>query len=168
MMPSRSSAIGACLIAGSRVSLSNVTATCSPSGGTRLLGAFLPHRLTDGGYLAVAIACRWLSSLTYVFCAGGGDDNHPYLMEGFDKRADNIRLAALTMSQIHELLDMDKPEPLHWEPPVPFHALRWEGFQATEPFDAVFLARSPEFTPEAADEVFDAIRETFIDEATFG
>jgi hypothetical protein len=40
----------------------------------------------------------------------------------------------------------------------------WQQFQATEPFDVICLARSPAFTPEAADVIYDAIRRGFVDE----
>jgi hypothetical protein len=37
-------------------------------------------------------------------------------------------------------------------------------FRATEPFDVICLVRSPGFTPEAADAIYDEIRGRFIDE----
>ena len=37
-------------------------------------------------------------------------------------------------------------------------------YEATEPFDLICLARSPSYTPEAADAVYDEIRSRFIDE----
>ena len=40
----------------------------------------------------------------------------------------------------------------------------WHEYQATEPFDLICLARSPSFTPAAADAVYDEIRSRFIDE----
>jgi hypothetical protein len=47
---------------------------------------------------------------------------------------------------------------------VPFKAIPWRQYTASEPFDLVCLARSPEYTPATCDELFDAIRERFIDE----
>ena len=50
------------------------------------------------------------------------------------------------------------------EPRVPFRHMGWPQFTAPAPFDLICLARSPEYTPETCDELFDAIRERFIDE----
>lgn len=36
-----------------------------------------PGGLGDGNYLAFAIACRWISTIDYVFPPGGGDDVLP-------------------------------------------------------------------------------------------
>jgi hypothetical protein len=122
--------------------------------------------LNSGNYLAFAAACRWLSSLTYVYNSGGGCDVMPYVMEGFDSRADCLHLAALSKSHIETLNGGGRPAPVDsGEPRVPFKMLRWDtGYQAERPFDALCLARSQEFTPKAADSLFDAIRERFIDE----
>ncbi len=49
---------------------------------------------------------------------------------------------------------------------MPFKMLRWDtGFSAELPFHAISLARSPEFTPKAADPLFEEIRTRYIDEA---
>ncbi len=124
-----------------------------------------PTYLNGGNYLAFAAACRWLASLTYVYNSGGGSDVMPYVMEGFDPRADHLRLAALSNSHIEILNGADRPAVESGEPRVPFKMLRWDtGYQGEEPFEVVCLARSPAFKPPAADGLFDAIRETFIDE----
>lgn len=48
--------------------------------------------------------------------------------------------------------------------PVPFTVNTWREFHASKPFDIVCLTRSPQYTPAAADPIFDAIRERFINE----
>jgi hypothetical protein len=58
----------------------------------------------------------------------------------------------------------DRLRPLALEPPVPFDWLLWHEYEATEPFDLICLARSPSFTPAAADALYDEIRSRFIDE----
>lgn len=94
----------------------------------------------------------------------------PYVMEDFDPRADCLHLAALSKSHIDILNGGGRPAPVgSGEPRVPFKTLRRDtGYQAEERFDVVCLARSPEFTPPAADSLFDAIRESFIDEQAWG
>lgn len=118
----------------------------------------------DGDYLAFAIGCRWVHDLVYVYNEGGGSDVHPYLWEDFDRFGGSVRLAALTRSDIGTLLNGSRPAVSYREPAVPIAATRWESFEAAEAFDLVSLARSPAFTPEEADPVFDAIRTAFIDE----
>jgi hypothetical protein len=54
-----------------------------------------------------------------------------------------------------------------FEPKVPFGWVSWAEFGAGEPYDVVCLARSPSFTPPASDELFDEIRDRFIDETAF-
>jgi hypothetical protein len=126
--------------------------------------------LGDGNYLAFAIACRWLSGLDYVYNRDDADgygpgDLMPYHMEGKRRDADHIQLAAMTRSQIDNIFHAERFEPTRLEPLVPFRALGWPQFTAAEPFDLVCLARSPEYTPATCDEIFEAIRGRFIDEA---
>lgn len=47
---------------------------------------------------------------------------------------------------------------------MPFRRLRWDMFSTEVPYDAVYLCRSPGFTPASCDPIFDLIRERFIDE----
>ena len=121
--------------------------------------------LGDGNYLAFAIACRWLSELVYVFNdGGGGEDALLYVLEGFDPQARNIQLAAVRSRQelSENLLTPRNLKIEHFEPSVPFTTIGWRDFNADQPFDFVCLARSPEFTPPEADEIFEEIRRRFI------
>lgn len=132
--------------------------------------------LGESNYLAFAIACRWVSDLAYVFNEGGGSDVFPYYREGFDRDATGVQLVALTPAE-WEFLKQIYPEQRQaelqrfresvadrLEPLVPVKELPWKKFRAEAPFDAVFLARSPAYTPLAADLIYDEIRRRFIDE----
>lgn len=127
--------------------------------------------LADGNWLIYAIACRWLSRLTYVLNTKEGPpgDIMAYVMEGFASQAANIQLAAMNRRGIEKLwsLSHPPPEPQLLEPKVPFSWVPWPEFRATEPFDVVCLARSPGFTPPESDALFDEIRERFIDETAW-
>lgn len=125
--------------------------------------------LDDGNFLAFAAACRWLSELTYVYNhEGGGSDLLTYIMDGFDAKASHIRLPHLTRADIDQLLYCrDRPQPERFEPRVPFAAVAGPQFRAADQFDVICLCRSPGFTPAAADAIFDAIREQFIDETAY-
>lgn len=121
-----------------------------------------PGGLNDTNQLAFAIACRWISDLTYVYCDGGGSDELAAVMQGFDVRADHIQLARLTRGELDRLVHRRPPAGVDVEPPVPYRSLHWESFTADAPYDLVCLTRSPPYSPPTADPLFDAIHATFI------
>jgi UPF0489 domain len=123
--------------------------------------------LGDGNYLAFAIANRWIAELDYVYASGGGDDALPYLIDGYKTSGDYIQLPSLDRALHERLMAGGHPELPRSEPPVPYRQVRWEAFTNGEGFDAIYLARSPEFTPPTVDAVFDAIRDAFIDQAAW-
>jgi UPF0489 domain len=131
----------------------------------------LAEAMTDGSYLAFAVAARWIADLTYVYCPGGGSDIHPYLLENGDQlRGGTIQLPYLTREQLRWLNERpfarvpNLPVECLEEPGVPLTISKASEFCAPEPFDFIFLARSPAFTPSEADPIFNAIKERFIDE----
>jgi hypothetical protein len=128
-----------------------------------------PTRLADGNWLAFAIACRWISTMTYVFNEGGGKDLLHLHMQDFDHAASNIELKAVRPEELKRVMfsPASRPEIDSREPLVPFAQIPWRSFSTNEPFDAICLAQSPPFTPAASDEVFDLIKDQFIDEAPF-
>jgi hypothetical protein len=139
-----------------------------------------PGGLDDGNWLAFAIACRWVGDLVYVLnTSGPPGDLFPYYMEGylsgadrelgFAGRAKSIELAAMDEQEVKRLHAIGG-EPLRvqrFEPKVPFRWVPSTEFSASAPFDLVCLARSPGFTPVESDELFEEIRERFIDETAF-
>jgi UPF0489 domain len=134
--------------------------------------------LGEGNYLAFAIACRWISELVYVMGGRHQDDiergdeltGRPTdvlvaLMPDFDLDAPAIQLPKLDPDDLQEHIgDWDRLQPLTWEPEVPFSYLYGPDFHASEPFDLIYLARSPTYTPPTADPVYEAIRSRFINE----
>jgi hypothetical protein len=120
--------------------------------------------LTDGNFLLFAIACRWIGDLVYVFGDGGGGDELPYVMQGFARGADHVQLAAMEGEQVDRLLRPSlKPTVAHLEPAVPYRSTPWRRFDADGAYDLVCLTRSPPYTPAAADQLFSAIRDTYIE-----
>lgn len=128
------------------------------------------HALTDGNWLMFALACGWLSNLTYVTnsCAEASDGPRPcdlmnVLMQDFDMRANHLQVVG-TREKFWQS-GRSRPQVIDQrDPPVPFATSAWRDYQASDPFDIVCLARSPEYTPAEADLIFDAIVERFIDE----
>lgn len=131
------------------------------------------YALTDGNWLMFALACGWLSNLTYVTnsCAEPSDGRRPgdlmgFLMQDFDIRADHLQVVGTREESW--IGRWGHPKVIdHRDPPVPFTTNVWREYQASEPFDIVCLTRSPEYTPAEADPISDAIAERFIDEAAF-
>lgn len=128
--------------------------------------------LSDGNYLAFAIANGWVSELVYVYCDGGenGQDVPRTLMENFDQSAANIELKAMHLEQFRKvpMSSIERPDVAHREPLVPLRRVPAHSFQAEEAFNLIFLARSPNYTPVASDVLYDIIRERFIDESKLG
>jgi hypothetical protein len=85
-------------------------------------------------------------------------------MKNFRVDADHLQLAALTGEQLQDYAFGRRMEPAHLEPSVPFQALPWPQYMAPAPFDLICLARSPEYTPATFDEIFQAIRDRFVNE----
>jgi hypothetical protein len=126
--------------------------------------------LTDGNWLMFALACGWISNLTYVTnsCSETSDGCRPndlmsLLMQDFDMQADHLQVVGTRdMSWVGR---WGHPKVIdRCDPPVPFTTNVWREYQASEPFDIVCLTRSPQYTPAEADAIFDAIAERFIDE----
>jgi len=102
-----------------------------------------------------------------VYGAGGGNDQLPMVMQGFDQRADHVQLAAMAQSELDVLLHRRRdPVVSHLEPAVPYRSTHWEDFQADSPFDFICLTRSPPYTPVTADPLYDEIRAAFVEEIT--
>lgn len=130
--------------------------------GVRLLGlppkerkAAILHngmeRISPANYLAYALACRWLRSLTYVHHAQSGDDLMPFFFRDFDPACDVMQLRYVPrLREVHSREEL-RVLPHTLEPPVPFHKVQVDKYRAAEPFDYVFLCQSPGYTPLEAD-----------------
>jgi hypothetical protein len=124
--------------------------------------------VNDGNYLALSIACRWLSDLTLVRNEGGEGrpgDLFPYYMESLD--ADHIQMEAMTREQLDNRMYNREYEVEASEPKIPLKHTSWQAFKGSAPYDVICLARSPDYTPAEADPLFDLILDLFIDEAAF-
>lgn len=126
--------------------------------------------LTDGNWLMFALACGWISDLTYVCNSFAKTTNEHtpndlmgLLLKDFDRDSGYLQVVATRDDFV--MSGRARPQVVdHRDPPVPFMAKVWREFQASEPFDVVCLTRSPQYTPAEADPIFDVIRERFIAE----
>lgn len=128
------------------------------------------HALTDGNWLMFALACGWIADLLYVSnsCAEASEGARPndlmyVLMQDFDLKADHLQIVA--SREKFWMNGFGGPRVIEQrDPPIPFATAVWREYTAAEPFDMVCLTRSPQYTPAASDAIFDAIRQTFIEE----
>jgi hypothetical protein len=121
--------------------------------------------LYDGNYLAFAVANRWISSIEYVI--GGRsewecfDDEPPYEWQPGDLTFEDFE-GSSPFSRVIRLSPAGSTPSAEPEPPVAFDWYRYQQFQAREPYDFIFLARSRPYTPESADELYERIKRRFI------
>jgi hypothetical protein len=127
--------------------------------------------LNDGDYLAHAVACRWVDAIDYVYCPKGGCDIDTWYWENFGtpnwycRASGTLRLNALDDGAFRDVATPRQKPPLTYtEPRVPFEGIQQRSYESSQPFDFVFLSRSPGFTPLTADTLYDAIRNAYIDE----
>ena len=95
--------------------------------------------LNEGNFLLFALACRWLSDLTYVYGEGGGDDELPYVLKDRKQGADALQLLGISARGKDLLLNGRKPEILLQEPEISYQSGRWEQFAADAPYDFILL-----------------------------
>jgi hypothetical protein len=124
--------------------------------------------LNSSNYLAFVIANRWIDSLTYVYPTGpstaagraGGicPDDLPWVhFKGNDSKTGLIELKQYRRGD-PMAYGVPRPTPLHVEPLVPFNCIAASEFRFCG-FTHVVVAQSPRYTPLAADELLEIIRE---------
>lgn len=118
------------------------------------------NRLLEGDFLALAVACHWISDLTYVFGEGGGDDQLHLFMKNFDRHADRLELGAFCPDI--DLLHTTSREADFIDVSIPFTQVRAEDFHTESLYDMICLTRSPLYTPPLADRLYQDIREKFV------
>ena len=117
------------------------------------------EKLGPGNYLVYAIACRWISKLTYVtHPRWTGRDLQCYHFKDFDTASGSIQLKSYH-PETDYLMDPMKIEPEGYEPEVPFETVNCCDYQNSLPFSLVVVSRSPNYTPESADRLIPIIEE---------
>ncbi|OZC91750.1 hypothetical protein CH254_04530 [Rhodococcus sp. 06-412-2C] len=122
--------------------------------------------VTEGNFLLFAIACRWISDLSYIYGDGGGSDELRFVMQGFNLESDSIQLACMSPKELSAMVSSPRGRPPsieHLEPAVPYNSQNWRNFQADQPYDFVCLTRSPQYSPATADPLFEVIADLFIE-----
>lgn len=122
------------------------------------------ERVTDGSYLAYACAAGWVADLTYVHNTEKCKDINHYHMKNWDPEEEALQLKAIKQAQLSGVIWTPPEErPVeHLGPEIPFQRMYWRDFQANGLFDAMVICRSPNFTPPAADQIYDMICDEYV------
>jgi hypothetical protein len=122
--------------------------------------------LSAGNYLAFAIACRWVSSLTYINNPDWIDDLQWFFFKDFEVSSNVIQLKKYSPEQMHhiiyegDMLELAKATiPIEIEPEVQFQLLDFNNFRSDGKYDKIFLTQSPGFTPLASDKLIPIIEQ---------
>ena len=117
-----------------------------------------PHKLNPGSYLAFAIACRWISEVTFVLHSKWNDDLPRFHFKDYDTSSGKLQLKKYDPNKIDVLL-MEKTEPLELESEVPFTMVKSSNYTETKPFSFIVLSHSQGYTPKSADKLIKVICE---------
>jgi hypothetical protein len=120
--------------------------------------------LLEGNFVSFAVACRWISSIEYVYhpqlldrnC--GCHDIPDSLFRDCDPACGVLQLKRLPPECRQGVRRLREFEPIALEPEVPIWMVERDAFRAAESFSFIFLAQSPRYTPATADHIVPTIR----------
>jgi hypothetical protein len=113
--------------------------------------------LDETNYLAFAIACRWLRTLTYVHhpelpMTPTNNDLPRFLFRDWDIETRIIELGCYLAKDLARPFDLAVlPQPLTTEPPVPILVIPAKQFKDDGAFAFGYVSISPRYTPEEAE-----------------
>ncbi|MCB9555208.1 MAG: UPF0489 family protein [Deltaproteobacteria bacterium] len=118
--------------------------------------------LTSGNWLAFAIANQWVSQLLFPQRDDEADDFFPFYWD--PKQPEELRMRAATKNQVDDVIsgrssiDDFRVNVPATEPPVSMHRPPLSELHEG-PADFMFVCRSPNYSPAAADPLFDRVCE---------
>ncbi|MBI4081671.1 MAG: UPF0489 family protein [Candidatus Lambdaproteobacteria bacterium] len=111
--------------------------------------------VNEDSYLAFAIACRWIQSLTYVHHPNLNlqlGDIPPVHMRDLDVMSGAIQLKWYSLDDLQCVsFDTRRASPIALEPEVPLRRVVGTAYQAQTEFDFAFFSHSPRYTPASVD-----------------
>lgn len=127
-----------------------------PTGGLTGLGS--------GNYLAFALANGWISSLIYVCHEDEPEDLPDPVFKNWDAATEQIELRYLTKGCFSGIYDPNGWSRIPYDRSivVPFSRTPLPNYVASSPFDFVFVARSPAYTPIELDFVEQLVEQRLI------
>jgi len=116
-------------------------------------------KLYEGNYLAFALACRWISSLTYVQQSdcGTGGDLLGYYFRDYDDQSGYIEMPIWNSDTDLALTQWPRPE--RREPAIPFRNIGRLEYKENTPFDYGSLSISPAYTAQETEKLIPVISE---------
>ncbi|MHA1130923.1 MAG: UPF0489 family protein [Candidatus Helarchaeota archaeon] len=121
------------------------------------------HNLHEGNYLAFALACRWISRLTFVLHSLWRYDLVVYYFKDFYIPTGILQLKKYPKKELNRKFKKYflKTTPLAFEPEVPYERIRHYNYITPKPFSFMVLSHSPSYTPKSADALIQIIQEYF-------
>jgi hypothetical protein len=115
--------------------------------------------LSEGNFLAFALACEWIGRLTMVLHNEPIEDQPAFFFKNFDPLSGAVSLKRCTDQALQAALDRMNIPSLTYElsHEVPCKSVERAEFTAPKKIDFICLTRSPGYTPKAADTIFDGI-----------
>lgn len=123
------------------------------------------RKLGDGNFLAFALACGWISKYIYLYPLNWINDICYLFMQGNDLDSNYLQMKAINNSQIETmnyLIGQKVDIHIKTDPPIPFVRIPAIKYRNNREFDYVFLSRSPAFSPQPLDELYDFIKTQLI------
>ncbi|MEW6143082.1 MAG: UPF0489 family protein [Chloroflexota bacterium] len=117
-------------------------------------------RVDSGNYIAFAIACRWISKVTWVRHHKSRNDLPYQYIRQLKRNRGFIQLRTVDKHAFDNLVyevSFDYPVALSYEPLVPLCIRSWRAFRSKKPFDYLVLSNSPNFTPPESDRLVPVI-----------
>lgn len=119
-----------------------------------------PEKMTEGNFLAFAIACRWVKRLVYVAHPKARDDLGTVHFKNFDPGTNFLQLKQCTSEQLKQFNYCRQiPQCEFLEPEVPFIKIPGPQYSNGEPFSFAVFCHSPRYTPSSSDALVPIIME---------
>lgn len=109
------------------------------------------QKFSYANYLAFAIGCRWIKTLTFVTHPNWFNDLPYLLFKDLNDESGFIQLRKYNKRLSLDVDSVKRNKPLDLEPEVPFYIVPYDKFSNVENIDFVCLSQSPGFTPKTAD-----------------
>jgi len=117
--------------------------------------------LYETNYLIFAVACRWVSGITYVSHPMWENDLCWYHWKDYDETTGFLQLKKYNPGGFQRVSNKpeDRPIPIELEPAVPFERIDRFEYHNSEKFSFIVLSHSPAYTPPDSDKLIPAIKE---------
>ena len=119
--------------------------------------------LNEGNFLAFAVACRWISEITFITHPEWNNDLNQIHFKDFNNTFDSIgylQLKKYNPGDFKKTLLFNKLKPIGFEPKILFKKVQCDHFYNDEKkISYIFFSLSPKFTPKESDELIPIISE---------